>query len=269
MRVDVGRLKEFYASPLGEAARRMIERRIAAIWPHADRLDVLGIGYSDIYLERLQVGARRSVSAAPAGQGASPWPSSGKCATTLVDEERLPFPDALFDRVLVVHGLEESDSPSRILREIWRVCAPKARILLVAANRAGLWARAETTPFGHGRPFSRSQLDAILKDAMFQPTAWARALYAPPAQWSFITSAAETWEKTGEIGWRGFGGVLMVEAVKRLYIDPRTASAKVAPSRKTVAAGVSQPQQSREADAARRQAGDVAVPARDVELTGN
>ena len=100
-----------------------------------------------------------------------------------------PFPDALFDRLIVFHGLEEAESPQRLLREFWRVAAPEARILIIVAHRRGLWARAESTPFGHGRPYTRSQLYRLLEEAMFLPTASARALYAPPIGWGLITSA--------------------------------------------------------------------------------
>ncbi len=236
MRIDAGRLKSFYGSPLGESARRMIDKRIQAIWPDSDNLDVLGLGHTEVFLEGVINGARRTICASPGDNGAQRWPQRGPSSAVSVDEQRMPFPDAVFDRVLIVHGLEEADNPARLLREVWRVCAPEARILVVAANRSGLWARAESTPFGHGRPFSRTQLNALLRDAMFQPTAWARALYAPPVPWPLITHAAETWERTGEIGWRSFGGVLMVEALKRLYIEPKGQGAKKAPVRKSVQA---------------------------------
>ena len=36
------------------------------------------------------------------------------------------------------------------LREIWRVLAAGGRVILVVPNRAGIWARTEATPFGHG-----------------------------------------------------------------------------------------------------------------------
>ena len=36
---------------LGEAARRAAARRLAALWPHADGLDVLGVGYPAPYLD--------------------------------------------------------------------------------------------------------------------------------------------------------------------------------------------------------------------------
>lgn len=238
MRIESGRLKSFYDSPLGEAARRMIERRIEAIWPDARNLDVLGIGHTDVLLGQLAGQSRRAISANPGGVGVIRWPQRGPNSAVTVDEERLPFPDALFDRILIMHGLEEADSPARLLREIWRVAAPEARILVVAANRSGLWARAESTPFGHGRPFSRTQLNTLLKDAMFQPTAWTRALYSPPIQWSLVTQAAETWERTGEIGWKNFGGVLMVEALKRLYIDPNGQNAAAEKARLPVRATV-------------------------------
>lgn len=220
----------------------MILRRVHAIWPAAEGYDVLGLGYGDQVLDEIAPGTRRTIWAAPVGQGAMRWPTSGRSGVTLVDEERLPFPDALFDRILVMHGLEEAGSPDRLLRELWRVAAPEARILLVVSHRRGLWARAENTPFGHGRPYTKAQLNALLLGAMFQPTAWTRALYAPPAPWSFITSAAEAWERAGEIGWRGFGGVLMVEAVKRLYIDPQGRSAEGGPIRQKVAAPMGRPE---------------------------
>lgn len=224
MRVEVGRLKAFYGSPLGKAAYEMILRRIEAIWPHADDLDVLSFGYGQEFLNTYSQDTRRAICAAPAAQGAVCWPSSEECSTTLVEEDHLPFADAVFDRILVIHGLEDTDNPDRLLRELWRVAAPEARILMVAANRSGLWAQAENTPFGHGRPYTKKQLNGLLQTAMFQPTAWTKALYAPPVALKFVTSAADAWEKTGEIAWRGFGGVLMVEAVKQLYIDPQIPS---------------------------------------------
>ena len=242
MRVDVGRLKTFYDSPLGRAAYAMILRRIEAIWPHADDLDVLSFGYGQEFLNTYAQDTRRAICAAPAAQGAVCWPSPTNSTTTLVDEDRLPFADAVFDRILVIHGLEDADNPDRLMRELWRVAAPEARIMMVAANRSGLWSQAESTPFGHGRPYTKKQINGLLKSAMFQPTAWTRALYAPPVGLKIVTAAADAWEKTGEIAWKGFGGVLMVEAIKQLYIDPQLPSAERERSRKVVPANVVRPE---------------------------
>lgn len=227
MRYDIDRLEAFYGSPLGRMALDMISGRLAALWPHAHGLDVLGFGHAAGLLDNLRDGARRVISASPEEQGAMRWPDKGRSLAVLTEEDRLPFIDALFDRVIVFHGLEEAESPQRLLREVWRVCAPEARILIVAANRGGLWARSESTPFGHGRPFSRSQLYRLLESAMFQPTASARALYSPPVNWRLFTSAGEAWERIGRLAWGNFGGVLMIEAVKRIHIESAVRPARV------------------------------------------
>lgn len=227
MRVDVLALQRFYASPLGDAARRMTARRLAALWPSAEGLDVLGLGYATPYIERFRSQARRVVALMPAEQGVEPWPAGGACGSALADEARLPFIDAVFDRVLVVHALEESNALRPMLREIWRVMAPEGRLVVVAANRWSLWAQSDATPFGHGRPFSRRQLAALLADSMFEPVASARALYAPPSHWTAFVRAADAFERVGELVWPALGGLVLMEAVKRLYASTARSQGRV------------------------------------------
>src|SRR5262245_18733825 len=116
MRFDIDRLQAFYASSLGRMVQDMVARRVGALWPGLDGLDVMGFGYSDCLLERYRPKARRVISAHPDAQGAIRWPADAKGCSALVEEERLPFPDALFDRLIVFHGLEEAESPQRLLR---------------------------------------------------------------------------------------------------------------------------------------------------------
>ena len=208
MRVDVLALQRFYASPLGDAARRMASRRLAALWPHADGLDVLGLGYATPFLERFRGNARRVVAMMPMEQGAEAWPPGTASLSALAEEGRLPFMDAIFDRVLIVHTLEETDTVRPLLREVWRVMAPEGRLLVIAANRWSLWAQADETPFGHGRPYSRMQLAELLADSMFEPVASARAL-------------------VGEMTWPALGGLVLMEAVKRLYADTSRSEGRV------------------------------------------
>ena len=225
MRVDVLALQRFYASPRGQAARRMAERRLSALWPHADGLDVLGVGYAGPYLAPYRAGARRAVLMMPAAQGGEHWPAEGPCLSTISEETRLPFMDAVFDRVLIVHGLEEAEAVRPFLREIWRVMAPEGRLAVIVANRWGLWAQAEGTPFGHGRPYSRRQVAQLLADAMFEPVASSRALFAPPFKWAM--RGAEAFERVGEVIWPNQGGLVLMEAVKRLYATTSRSDARV------------------------------------------
>lgn len=228
MRVDITALQRFYGSPLGAAARALVQRKLDAIWPDAAGLDVLGIGYAVPYLERLRGSARRVAAMMPAAQGAEPWPHDGAGTTCLSEETRLPFIDAVFDRVLIVHGLEEAENVQAFLREVWRVTAPEGRVIVAASNRTGFWARSDKTPFGYGRPWTRAQLAALLTDAMFTPIARARALYWPPAAWAARVS--EAMEKSGSVLWPMFGGVVLMEAVKRLAVEPTARGRKVVPA---------------------------------------
>ena len=212
MRRDVLDLREFYAGPLGAAVREMVSRKVTEAWGGLSSLDVLGFGYATPFLERLAAGARRTIAAMPAQQCVEAWPLGAPNAATLVDETALPFPAALFDRVLAVHALEESDSPLAVLTEIGRVLAPSGRLILVVAARHGLWANAEQSPFGHGRPFSRRQLEALVREAELQPAGWTRALYAPPLAWA--ARWAEGFEQVGARLWPPLAGLVLMEAQK-------------------------------------------------------
>ncbi len=227
MRVDVLALQRFYASPLGEAVRRAAARRLSALWAHADGLDVLGVGYPTPYLGPMRASARRTLAMMPAEQGAEPWPSEGAVLSTLAEETRFPFIDAIFDRVLIVHALEEATAPHAVLREVWRVLAPEGRLVVIAANRWSLWAQSGATPFGQGRPFSRTQLASLLSDSLFEPVASSRALYAPPSSWTPFVRAADAFERVGELVWPAQGGLVLMEAVKRLYATTARSEGRV------------------------------------------
>jgi SAM-dependent methyltransferase len=227
MRVDVLALQRFYASPLGEAVRRAATRRLAALWPNVDGLDILGVGYPVPYLGGVRRAARRTVMMMPADQGAEPWPPDELILSTLAEDSRLPFMDAVFDRVLLVHALEEASAAHAMLREVWRVMAPEGRLVVIAVNRWSLWAQSGATPFGQGRPYSRTQLAALLSDAMFEPVVSARAVYTPPMTWSPFVRAADAFERVGELVWPMQGGLVLMEAVKRLYATTARSEGRV------------------------------------------
>jgi SAM-dependent methyltransferase len=224
--MDVRDLAAFYDSPLGQLARRVILRQAENFWPDLRGLRVLGYGFAIPYA-RLFTGAERAIAAMPAPLGVMTWPAE-KNAALLCEEDALPFPDVFFDRILIVHGLESSESLRALLRQLWRVLAPEGKILLVAPNRASLWAQVQVSPFGHGRPFSRMELESLLKGALFEPGRWARTLYAPPFQ--SVSGSGTGWEKLGGRLFPAIGGVHVVEATKSLYAaaTPLPKGAKVA-----------------------------------------
>jgi len=224
MRQGVSELSAFYASPLGQAARDMTTRKVLQSWGDCQGLEVLGAGYAAPFLGALSDRALRAVAIMPPEQGAEAWPSIRRNRTALAAEDALPLPNARFDRILLVHALEESPNPEALLREMTRVLAPAGRLIAVAAARNGPWAPFESTPFGHGRPFSRRQLAARLRAAGLEPTGWTRALYVPPLPW--LAGWAEGFERAGSLLWPPLSGLVLMEAVKQsLALQPRPARA--------------------------------------------
>jgi SAM-dependent methyltransferase len=217
MSIDVVDLRHFYAQPLGMVARRLVGRGIKRNWPDVRGMRVLGIGYAPPYLGLFREEAERCLAFMPAAQGVIKWPSARPTLTALMDETELPLADAAVDRVLLVHGLEMAHDPTTVLREVWRVLASGGRLLAVVPNRRGLWARMDTTPFGHGRPYSRSQITSLLRETWFTPTGWGEALYVPPIPRNWFLRSARAWERTGAALSAPFAGVHVVEATKQVY----------------------------------------------------
>ncbi len=214
---DVVELRDFYNEPLGQVARRMIRRQVRAIWPNVTGMNVVGIGYANPFLRPFLADAARVVTVMPPRQGVVHWPAEGPGRVVLADEAELPFPDRSIDRLIMVHALECTEQLRPMMREIWRVLADGGRLLVVAPNRRSLWARLERTPFGHGRPYTFSQLSRVMRETMFTPMQTARALYVPPSVWRLTLHAASAWERVGTKWFSQFSGVLLQEAAKDVY----------------------------------------------------
>src|SRR4051794_41808283 len=116
----------------------------------------------------------------PAAQGVVKWPSARPTLTALVEELDLPLADATVDRLLLVHALEMSHDTEAMLREAWRVLAAGGGLLAGVSKRRGGWGRADTTPLGHGRAYSRSQNTALLRGTWFTPTSWGEGGFLAP-----------------------------------------------------------------------------------------
>jgi SAM-dependent methyltransferase len=232
MYLDVVDLRAFYGERPGLVARRLIGARLKARWPTVANESVLGIGYATPYLRDLARGAERVVAFMPAAQGVVNWPPDGPNASALVADDALPLPDSSIDRVLAIHYLEMAAHAPDQLREIWRVLAPGGRVLLVVPNRAGIWARVETTPFGYGHPFGRGQLMVLLREALFSPLGWTEALAVPPFRRRPWIRTGVAWERVGRTLWPAFAGVIIVEATKQLYqgIPARQRSRRLNPA---------------------------------------
>ena len=223
MQPDILELRDFYDRPLGSTVRRILSQRIRARWSRLPGATLIGVGYAVPFLGSFRNEAARIGALMPATQGAIMWPSTGGVRTALYEEEMLPLPDASVDNLLVVHCLEGSEQVRKLLRELWRVLKPEGSLIIIVPNRRGVWARMDSTPFGHGQPFSSNQLERLLKDALFSPVGWSSALFMPPIDRAFVRRAGLAVERIGARIWPVFAGVIIVEARKELMSPMGTA----------------------------------------------
>ncbi|WP_222876247.1 methyltransferase domain-containing protein [Terrihabitans soli] len=231
MSMDVVDLRAFYHGRLGQVARRILRAKLRARFADVAGLRVLGAGFAAPFLGIFRDEAERVLAFMPAEQGVMDWQSGRGAASALVEEEIWPLPDAAVDRIVLIHALENADNPREVLRECWRCLAPGGKLIVVVPNRQGAWSRLETTPFGHGRPYSRSQLTNLLREAQFAPVNWTEALMFPPIDRGMVVRSAVWLERVGASLWAPFAGVHMVEAIKQVY-TPVRAKKKAAKVRK-------------------------------------
>lgn len=217
MAADSHAAADFYATARGAVAARLLRDRVGLLWPDLNGQSILGIGHAEPYLRLWQDQAARCIALTPAQMGATRWPAGAPNQSCTAEEDVLPFPDLCFDRVLLVHGLEAAENAGRMLREVWRVLKDDGTLLVVVPNRTGLWAYLETTPFGHGQPYSFGQLGRLLAGAMFRVERRDVALYMPPSRRRLVLRAAPLLERAGRRLLPGLAGVTLTEAVKDVY----------------------------------------------------
>jgi SAM-dependent methyltransferase len=220
MPADVVDLRDFYRTGLGQIARRMIRGAVRRMWPDLRGMRLLGVGYPTPFLSTIAPETERTVGVMPASLGVLGWSPEGRNLVALADEGELPFADYSIDRVLLVHALETTDQAGPMLKEIWRVLAGGGRLVVIAPNRRGIWARLDRTPFGSGRPYTMSQLSQLLRDEQFTPVGSDTALFIPPARKRMVLRSAAAWERIGKRWFPTFAGVVLVEATKQIYAKP-------------------------------------------------
>lgn len=214
---NVEELRNFYASPLGRIARQLIDQQLAQMIGSLKGARVAGLGFTTPFMRSYSRQCERLIAFMPQRQGALSWPTGGKVDTCLVDPFELPVADSSLDCVLAVHSFEFSHDAEEQMRELWRVCAPGARLTVVVPNRRGVWAQRDVTPFGHGNPFSRTQLSTLLHNHSFIPQEWHGALFIPPSSRVAILKSARLVENIGRAFTPAFAGVHLVSAIKQQY----------------------------------------------------
>lgn len=212
---NVMQLNEYYRSRQGRHVAKWLRRHASNFWSGAPNACNAVIGYGAPLLRADDLPPRTVFL--PARFGGEVWPAKGAGRTVLANSHALPMLNVQMDRILLIHALEFDSDPGHLLDECWRVLDGSGRIMVMVPNRTGLWARAERTPFGHGRPFSRRQLRDLLNAHGFAPRTTGTLLFMPPVELGIVLRFGAQIERIGRTWSPGVGGVLFVEAEKMLY----------------------------------------------------
>jgi len=197
-------LKEFYASPLGQATQNNIEICIKDFLDGCKDNCVLGIGFAIPYLNNLLDKNKTVFSLMPASQGVIHWGNNLGNLSLISDEAELPFFDNSIQRIIIIHALENSERVREMMSEI-------------SPNRRGIWARSPKSPFAFGQPFTHGQLKQLFAEHSFTPLRINSALFFPPGASKYTIKWSNLLEKVGRNILSGFGGVIIMEAEKQIY----------------------------------------------------
>ena len=229
----------FYHSPLGHLCRQGMTTRLLNHWQNLQGYSLAGIGYCSPFLEGLAKQGVVSANIMPARMGVAHWPPESPNQATITEEDSLPLREESIERLLVCHVLEHTEDPASTLQEFWRVLAPEGRVMFLVPNRRSLWSRADKTPFGHGRPYSRSQMRRLLEDNYFEPLSWTGLFYGPPGTGKTGVRFSRLIDPWGRRLWPGIPGAWLVEARKRVI--GLTGTTQAVKKRSYVFSGASSP----------------------------
>ena len=226
----------FYRTSLGHMTRKLLRGKIREAWPSTEGKTVMGLGFPIPYLMPFLQESERVVGFTAPTHHIRPWPKNRKCLVGMAHMDSLPVADDFADCILLVHHLEHAKNTTEVLREVWRTLKPEGRLLIVLPYRRGIWSRTESTPFGHGHPYTQTQAKNLLEGNLFTPLTVRRSLFVPPTNLRFVHAMGRTFEKIFRYCFLRFSGVLVIEAKKEVFGG--TLTGEVASHRKKTFAGV-------------------------------
>lgn len=256
MHHDVIELRKFYYNrALGRVVQKVLRERLMQFWPpgQSTGMTVAGYGFATPLLRPYLGRARRVMGLMPGPQGVMAWPAGMPNCSVLCEETAWPLDTGSVDRLVLLHAMESADQPQAVLSEAWRVLGPGGRMIVMAPNRAGLWARSDATPFGFGRSYTAGQLEAQARDAGFVTEQTGAALYIPPSDRRFWLKSAHIWERTGlKISQVLVAGVVLTEFSKQVQAPIGRIRRATLPSPLDVLEGIARPNPAGSGKAARQ-----------------
>ncbi len=208
MFVSILHFDRFYKTREGRTVRLVLQRVMRQHFKKTK--ETLGVGYVSPYMNQI-------LSLLPSSIGI-PEEIRGDLRNIVhTDTLALPLESNSLESVFMIHGLEYCQFPLESLQEIWRVLKSEGQLILIVPNRRGLWAHTEWSPFGHGQPFSSSQIRKLLSETHFICDELTSSLFTPPLRWRVMFKLSPFFEKYCRFIVPMMGGVNVVIARKQTY----------------------------------------------------
>ena len=222
MLYDVGKINTFYNHSHGQIVAKLLREDLSNIWEPSKTTSNLAVGFpfyffpEDIICPVLM----------PVEIGGIAWAHNQEIYTAIIDSNSWPLESDSIDCIFISHALEFITDHHSFLMEAGRVLKSAGKLILMVPQRRGLWLRTETTPFGHGTPFSKGQIFRLLKNTGLNPEKCTSSLFLPPFAYKLPEALSNQIEIVGEHLLQLLGGVLIVEATKMVYAEPKKNRAK-------------------------------------------
>ena len=212
-------LGEWLQSDSGQYARQWEQARIDAIVSDVFGYNAIQLGTPELDLLRANRMPMKAYCGAslPSNTQPSDW-----MGVVQAEPEFLPFETQSIDLLVLFHGLELTEHPHEVLREVDRVLVPEGRIVLSGFNPWSLWGARNRLPGKNYLPIAPEALVSLprLKDwfklLSFDIDLGHFGCYIPPFSTKKWIDRFSFTERAGNRWWPVCGGVYVVSAIKRV-----------------------------------------------------
>ena len=217
--MDIGKIQNFYETPLGHYARGVLRSKLkknldgksktilASLGAYAYVEDYLTDG-GDLFFQTY----KQDLKFPECAQG------------RVVESSRYQWPHRAesVDALIMGHDIEFADDIDAYLREVWRVLKGEGQVFIVIPSRKGRWIRGDHTPFGYGQACHLKNLRRSFEKTHFKIDHIVPSLFFPPYE---PKTKIGHWERdfvdmVGE--YCGISaGVYIIELSKHIYAPTR------------------------------------------------
>jgi hypothetical protein len=210
---NASQLQNFYGTPLGLGVASILNGFLKKNPCPTSSAPGALLGFYPFCLEK-EILPPSFFHLAPSHLGVVTHPSKEGIKSALVDEAALPLPDRCLAHVTLFHGLEFSREPDLLLQEVFRVLQGEGTLTVIVPHRRGLWSQFDSTPFGYGHPYTKTQIVNLLAHHKFEVEDVKRLLFIPPINSPWVVKLARPIEVLGNLMLRKFSGLLVAKARK-------------------------------------------------------